>query len=543
MNNVDTLVREFRSTLPTASPAPPHVVARSAIESPRRARATRTRRVIGVGLGGVATAALASVVIALFVAGGDRVIQTATPRADWGLTVALRIEPDPGLEQQTAMDQVARSIKQRGESQHIDGLRVEQTSPDNLTLQIPGAKWEADYMPLTQFTGIAAYQSPDIVRSGNTLRDFADTATQETPDTLYAFGPEPAPGAPDPIVGTESRVAEEAKQLGDAAKDYDRVALPPNTVLLVRSPEGPGVRTVLPRLILVRDDPLFRSGDIEDLALDGSRMVATIRPSARDRISQALEFGRTAPRAVAPVVLSFSGGPEAMGVVGYVNYGESAADGSKLVIDGDGENPARRFEGVFADQQPVGVRVVVASTASYGEIPPLVGDQAEIPAWLEQERRRAPDFTSGGATLNSVEIPRASILRVLTAEGPNGTRILWAGRAPDGSDTFWLANDRTTGPSGMSGACDPGPGAWIVRSCGNTFGTDGGTFIGRVSAEVTAVTRILADGSRLAGTVKNGWYVILGGPSDDTSVTMVAMDAATGAVLATTDGRGWRAGP
>ncbi len=541
MIDIDDLVRDFRSALAVPPLTSPAAVARTAIATPDTPSrvVVRWRRPLGLAFGGVATAGLATILGILFVAGGNSARTTSAPQVGWGLTVTLNVTADPGLDLQTTMTQVIQTLQARGTAKNIAGLSVTQTGPDQLSMQVPGAKWEADLVGLTDLTGIAAYRSTNILASGDNVRDLSGPDPGPiTPATIFAFGPYPLPPDRDPFVGSESQVSKYAKQTGTDTTSADTLALPSNTQVLVRPGTGSGVRMTLARLILVADAPILRSGDVEALHVDGSRMIATIRPSERTRIQTALGHD-----ANAPVVLTSGAGGGPRPIVGYLAPDPTASDGSQVVIDGDGEDPATLFENIFSHERPLDASVTVKSTTPYGGIPPIVGGHVALPTWLEKDRLKTLDYTSGAATAGFVEVPKASIVRVLIASGPDGPHSLWAGRAPDGSDDFWLAIDSQPGRSGASGACDPGVGAPLIRTCVNGFGSTGSVIVGRVAPQVGAVWRVLADGSRIDGTVKDGWFVIVGGPSTDHSTSMFAMDSSTGEIVAQTDERGWCLGP
>lgn len=523
--DIDDLVRDFRADLPQAVATRPSEAARRAMTGrPRRQAgrlARRTGRLVAIASGGLATAAIATVLVLLFVASPDRAtLQVGTPRADWGLTATVRVEPRLGGAPGDDVERVIQGLEDRARHGDIAGLRIARTAPDTLALTIPGTDLATDVTQLVSFPSIDLFNlSTTLIARGPDLNAVAEPASRlPGPMTRYAVS-SGGLGMIE-IVPTQADAERRLRQQG--WEDGAIVPLPDGVLLVERYL----ARTR--EVMLVRDQPIVTAEQLDRARFAGSRLELVPVERASATVAAVIQTQLTPGDPPTFAVIARDGAGR------RYEYAESAAieaTPTSLVLTG---LPERSDDltvfGGGGGQPVIAATVTVQSTEPYGTVPLPSGDR--LTALPESLRTNPKYFTQDGA---SVDVPTDSIVQANTITSGARTWVLYAGRTTSGREAAWIDGGGDT--EIPLGTCWPGIGIPLLRSCGGFGINRDGVFVGRARSEVVAIEARERSGETHAGSVRNGWFLIPYRAALSPSVEIIGRDAG-GRVVATVDRSG-----
>lgn len=502
MSDIDELFRHYLVDVPPAPPgALERITRRATSEPPRRRVGLRLRRwrprLLAVA-GGLAAAALATVLAVLFIKAPNAGGPAGEPRVDWGMNVVLQVVPEPGASLDEAVDRAVVALEERGRSQDIPGLGIERLGGGGLKLTVPGAKQKGSVFELINFSSMAVYERSATLIAYWTNTDEAKAGLRALTGPPGGFITLPRVRRPGDELGLpdyrKTRAAADeliaflnATVPNEPDKQYEAVPIPAG----IRFRDNP------PGIDVLRDEPIVAASDIAGVEVAGSDIVLEIRNGARDRVVQAVKAATNrTPPANLDVLQTFQG------PVGQSIGTASLADG-RVAIRVTSPLGAERVAAA-AGRPVVPAHLEITSAEPYGAIPPPAGDRlTELPPEIDQARHRTPDPRSADA--RTLDLPRDAIVRAVTASLGRRTVELYVGRTPVGDDVVF-----SRGGVGGGTGCDgqPGPPS-LIQCAGNGTGSEW-TYYGRVGRPDIATVELRTGAGRVfPGAVKNGWYLIL----------------------------------
>ena len=492
MSEIDDLFRQYLADVPPTPPGALERVTRRAMSepAPRRVglRWRRWRPRVFAVAGGLAAAALATVLAVLFIQAPNAGSPAGEPRVDWGMNIVVQVVPDAGVSLDDAVDRAVAALEERGRRQDIPGLRIARLGGGRLKLTVPGAKQKGNTVELINFSSIAVFdQSATLIAHW--------TNTDEAKAGLRSLT-----GAPGGFI-TLPRVRRPGDELG--LPDYRKTRAEADALIAflnatvpnqpeeqyeaVPIPAGIRFRDNPPGIDVLRDEPIVAVSDITSVEAAGADIVLEIRNGAQDRVLRAVAAATNAKPPADLVGLQTFRGP-----VGQAIGTASLSDG-KVAIRVTSPLGAEQFAAA-AGRPVVPAHLEITAAEPYGELPPLAGDRlTELPPDVDQARRHAPDPRAADA--RTIDLPRNAIVRAVTASLGHTTVELYVGRTPVGDDVGFLH-----GAGGGVTGCDGQPGPPSLVPCGGSASGAEWTYYGRVSRpDIATVELRTAAGRRAFG--------------------------------------------
>ena len=499
MNEIDELFRGFLRDAPTPEPGTAERVARNAAvtRTDRRGWIHRTAA-IAAGLGAAALAVIVGILL-VQAPSGPRNAASQTfgdARANWGMTATVLIEPAPDATLDETISRFISAIEIRSRNSDIPGLGVSRSGANVVTITISGADRSTDFSNLVNFRNIDVFDlSTALIASGGSLQDLA-TPARAVGGSPVRYAVQPGALAQIMLVNSQAEADDLLRQAG--WENGTAVPLPGDVVLVDRQSAD------LPRVMLIRDQPIVSAGQLDHVTFEGSRFEVVPTASAKAAVVSALD------RAGAPVSRELS-------LVNRHSAGRGYEYGSSSLVERTSSGVAFGGFPVSSDDHaafsPAGepildAKLVVQSSTPYGAAPAPEGDRnVPLPALLAAENLTYTEFASGRGEHKQVAVEKRSLVRTISVEAEGHTWTAYAARTAEGGEATWFGSD-TDDMSPGSSPCGAGAGIPILRSCGALSIGNAGAIVGRVRHTVASIEARTTTGGTLYGSVRNGWFLI-----------------------------------
>lgn len=465
-------------------------VCRRANELPNgTTRGTRTPRVIWLAAAAIliAVVTLAAVVRNTSPKPVDSSApQIAPARVDWGMTATVTVKPDPGVAADDARDRLTRALLARAAEQDIAGFEATPTSDTTIRIRVPAAETE------DQLRGLIRFERVEVIDPSVSVR-----ATSDSLEELGAIARRlPAPNgrmtywrsiSSNPLFGAEAypTAAEARKRRPPTRHDPGSPVPIPSHFRVAAMITGERDATYA----LVAAERLVHSGDVENIEIDGNRVVMRLSPAAASRVT------------AAPSILAMTRrGDDALTIL----HDEVDHDGDRLSITLPTALAAKRWS-PDAGSPGVTGEPRITSTMPYGTRPRPVGVPFTPTMSADTPRPLNPYLRNPGASWIRTPLPTDAVA------GPES--FLVVGSTPTTVPGMLVLANSTGYPIVGASECARGLGAPVVEVCSaqpSAPETNRVTYLGRTAANVDRVTIRFPSGASIDGPARDGWFALSG---------------------------------